>query len=129
MHAEYRDCYAKYDGNTFIIGNSAVERVLLINKGGTASLRAEDKKNKAVWEREEGVRWIGVPFAAEKVSCTFGVEDNGGLSEKFLKAQLEWTGTHGESLKRSYCVFERLPFIAMSIAAEGLASIDPRPTV
>lgn len=125
MHAEYRDCYANYDGNKFVIGNKAAERVLLVENGGIASVRAEDKANGVVWEREEGVRWIAVPFAAQEVGCTFGVEDNGGLSEPFLKAELKWTGAQGETFRRSYCVFPSLPFVSMATAAEGVRLIDP----
>jgi len=125
MQFEYRDCYAKFEDNALVIGNSAVERVLLVNKGGVASVRAEDKASGAVWTREEGVRWIGTPFAAENVECAFGVEDNGGLSEPFLKAELKWTGARGETLRRSYCVFPGLPFVSMAIAVEGVHLIDP----
>jgi len=125
MQFEYRDCYAIFENNTLVIGNGAVERVLLTEKRGIASLRAEDKANGAVWEREEGVRWIAVPFAAEEVGCTFSVENNGGLSEPFLKAQLEWKGASGERLRRSYCVFANLPFISMSMEIEGVPKVIP----
>lgn len=123
MQADFRDCYARFDGHRLVIGNSCVERTLLVARGGLASESALEKKTGAKWEREAGVQWIGVPFAAQQVCAQAGVYDNGGLSEQFLQADLIWTDDAGARLTKSFIVFPELPFVSMSMRIEGVGEV------
>lgn len=120
----FKDCYVDFDGKQLIIGNSAVERTLLVSNAGIASLRALDKTGSNLWENDGNAVWICMPFAADRVEFACGTDDNGGLSEAFLKADLTWTNAGGAKLTRSYSLFPELPFIAMAMTAENIAAYE-----
>ena len=120
----YKDCYALFDSGTLTIGNALVERTLAAAPEGFAPLSAQDKANGRLWQRDEGVCRIALPFAAETVECSFSVCDNAGLSEKFLRADLVWKNSSGQRLTRSFSVFPQIPFIAMHLSVQGVSRFE-----
>ncbi len=110
----FKDCYALYDENTATvrIGNSKVEKVIVINGNRIRTQNVRDVANGFEWSGDSLWQQCPVFDACEKPEITFETEivENPYVMKPHLKASLRLEGKEG-SAWYEYLIFPEISFI------------------
>ncbi len=126
MNEVFKDCYARADGASVIIGNGKIERRM--TDFGLTALALEDKQNGHVYacSGDETVT-LSVPFDIAKADVSYAccVSDKHGLSQSALFLKITYAHADGV-LVREFAVTPGLPFIASRAWIKGAAGAGTR---
>lgn len=123
-----KDCYARYDANDgrILIGNSRIEKALLVNGSCVRTEKVTDLQNKTEWTGDTAL-WQRCPVleAGEQPIVTFETAAQTqqiGIAEH-TKAVLTLDGKNG-TVWYEWIVFPEIPFVFTQIFARKLGKVS-----
>ena len=115
--------YAKIENGRLLVGNSLIERSVLLTPAYPASEYILDKLSGKYWRGEGGkamFNLFGLTFS-ELPRFSTRLSDNGGLSEEHLCAELVWQN-QWTVITQTFEIYGESPFISCYLTVSGSAT-------